>query len=185
MCQRVTPDPSEEGRAALAYLTARSWPCGNPPGLTFAIHGGLTMTELVSSSDHAPPRDSATGAQAGDPVFELHRGGKIAVSLSVPLESRDDLSMAYTPGVARVCTAIADQPELAGTYTWMANTVAVVSDGTAVLGLGDIGPAAAMPVMEGKAALFKRFAGVANRAFGPVSGRCCRRAAQRVTARRS
>jgi len=118
------------------------------------------MTELLSSSDHAPPRGSAPGARAGDPVFELHRGGKIEVSLSVPLDSRDDLSMAYTPGVARVCTAIADQPELAGTYTWVANTVAVVSDGTAVLGLGDIGPAAAMPVMEGKAALFKRFAGV-------------------------
>ena len=70
------------------------------------------------------------------------------------------LAMAYTPGVARVCTAIAEQPELAAEYTWVANTVAVVTDGTAVLGLGDIGPAAAMPVMEGKALLFKRFAGV-------------------------
>src|SRR6202020_58904 len=70
------------------------------------------------------------------------------------------LAMAYTPGVARVCTAIADEPELAADYTWVSNTVAVVSDGTAVLGLGDIGPSAAMPVMEGKSLLFKRFAGV-------------------------
>src|ERR1700729_3072778 len=79
---------------------------------------------------------------------------------TVPVAGPTDLSMAYTPGVARVCTAIADQPELAHTYTWVSNTVAGVSDGTAVLGLGDIGPAAAMPVMEGKSLLFKRFAGV-------------------------
>ncbi|HLH59813.1 MAG TPA: NADP-dependent malic enzyme [Streptosporangiaceae bacterium] len=90
----------------------------------------------------------------------MHRGGKIEVNPSVPVAGPEDLSMAYTPGVARVCSAIAERPELAGTYTWVSNTVAVVSDGTAVLGLGDIGPAAAMPVMEGKALLFKRFAGV-------------------------
>ena len=103
----------------------------------------------------------ATDSQyATDPVFQMHRGGKIEITSSVPVAGPDDLSMAYTPGVARVCTAIADQPELAHTYTWVANTVAVVSDGTAVLGLGDIGPAAAMPVMEGKALLFKNFGGV-------------------------
>ena len=119
------------------------------------------MTALSHASVHAPPGDCAPGGTlAADPVFQLHRGGKIEVNVSVPLAGRDDLSMAYTPGVARVCMAIAEQPELAGAYTWVANTVAVVSDGTAVLGLGDIGPAAAMPVMEGKAALFKRFAGV-------------------------
>src|SRR4051812_18378575 len=95
-----------------------------------------------------------------DPAFRLHRGGKIEVRLSVPLETRDDLSLAYTPGVARVCTAIAEQPLLADDYTWRANTVAVVTDGTAVLGLGNIGPAAALPVMEGKALLFKKFGGV-------------------------
>ncbi len=95
-----------------------------------------------------------------DPVFLLHRGGKIGMHPSVPVVGDDDLAMAYTPGVARVCDAIADQPELATRYTWVANTVAVVTDGTAVLGLGDIGPAAAMPVMEGKALLFKSFAGV-------------------------
>ncbi len=79
---------------------------------------------------------------------------------TVPLHGREDLSMAYTPGVARVCQAIAARPLLVDDYTWVSNTVAVVTDGTAVLGLGDIGPAAAMPVMEGKAVLFKQFGGV-------------------------
>src|SRR5690606_12407395 len=96
----------------------------------------------------------------GDPVFDLHRGGKMTVTPSVPLTSREDLSLAYTPGVARVCAAIATDPELAAEYTWVSHTVAVVTDGTAVLGLGDIGPRAAMPVMEGKAILFKQFGGV-------------------------
>jgi malate dehydrogenase (oxaloacetate-decarboxylating) len=100
-----------------------------------------------------PPRDA-------DPVFVMHRGGKIDVRPTVDVPDRAALAMAYTPGVARVCGAIADQPELVSEYTWAGNTVAVVSDGTAVLGLGDIGPAAAMPVMEGKALLFKRFAGI-------------------------
>src|SRR3954453_14038871 len=95
-----------------------------------------------------------------DPVFVLHRGGKMEIAQTVALEGREDLSMAYTPGVARVCEAIAARPELAHDYTWVSNTVAVVTDGTAVLGLGDIGPAAAMPVMEGKAVLFKQFGGV-------------------------
>ena len=90
----------------------------------------------------------------------MHRGGKIGVRPSVDVTDSAGLAMAYTPGVARVCTAIADAPELATDYTWVANTVAVVTDGTAVLGLGDIGPVAAMPVMEGKSLLFKRFAGV-------------------------
>ncbi|PBC76729.1 malate dehydrogenase (oxaloacetate-decarboxylating) [Streptomyces sp. TLI_235] len=95
-----------------------------------------------------------------EPVFDLHRGGKLETRSTVPLRDADDLSLAYTPGVARVCTAIAERPELAHEFTWAANTVAVVSDGTAVLGLGDIGPSAALPVMEGKALLFKEFAGV-------------------------
>ncbi|MBP2703407.1 NADP-dependent malic enzyme [Microbispora sp. RL4-1S] len=95
-----------------------------------------------------------------DPAFALHRGGKLEVRSTVPVRDADDLSLAYTPGVARVCTAIAESPELVNEYTWVPNVVAVVTDGTAVLGLGDIGPAAAMPVMEGKALLFKEFAGV-------------------------
>ncbi|HEX2771086.1 MAG TPA: NADP-dependent malic enzyme [Micromonosporaceae bacterium] len=95
-----------------------------------------------------------------DPVFALHRGGKMAVASTVPLASRDDLSLAYTPGVARVCEAIAADPSLAFDYTWVSHTVAVVTDGSAVLGLGNIGARAAMPVMEGKAVLFKQFGGV-------------------------
>jgi len=95
-----------------------------------------------------------------DPVFALHVGGKLETLPTIPLRDRDDLSMAYTPGVARVCSAIAADPELVHELTWKSNVVAVVTDGSAVLGLGDIGPAAALPVMEGKAVLFKTFAGV-------------------------
>jgi len=95
-----------------------------------------------------------------DRTFLLHVGGKIEQHNKVPLKTRDDLSMAYTPGVARVCAAIAEDRDRAFQYTIKRNTVAVVTDGTAVLGLGDIGPEAAMPVMEGKAMLFKEFAGV-------------------------
>jgi malate dehydrogenase (oxaloacetate-decarboxylating) len=93
-----------------------------------------------------------------DRTFLLHLGGKIEVVPRVPVKTRDDLSMAYTPGVARVSRAIADDPEAVWNLTIKRNTVAVVSDGTAVLGLGDVGPAAALPVMEGKAVLFKEFA---------------------------
>jgi malate dehydrogenase (oxaloacetate-decarboxylating) len=95
-----------------------------------------------------------------DPVHALHRGGKMEISCTVPLAGADDLSLAYTPGVARVCETIHADPEAAHELTWVSNTVAVVTDGTAVLGLGDIGPAASMPVMEGKAVLFKQFGGV-------------------------
>jgi malate dehydrogenase (oxaloacetate-decarboxylating) len=95
-----------------------------------------------------------------DRTFLMHLGGKIHMDSNAPVKTRDDLSMAYTPGVARVCQAIADNPDDAWNLTIKRNTVAVVSDGSAVLGLGDIGPAAAMPVMEGKALLFKEFGGV-------------------------
>src|ERR671923_2051713 len=98
--------------------------------------------------------------QVSDPTFLMHLGGKIEVVSKVPLKTRADLSMAYTPGVARICDAIYNDPDKVFTLTIKKNTVAVVTDGTAVLGLGDIGPAAAMPVMEGKAMLFKEFAGV-------------------------
>jgi malate dehydrogenase (oxaloacetate-decarboxylating) len=97
---------------------------------------------------------------ATDRTFQLHLGGKIELHNKSPLKTRDDLSMAYTPGVARVCRAIQRDSDRAFQYTIKRNTVAVVSDGTAVLGLGDIGRRAAMPVMEGKAMLFKEFAGI-------------------------
>src|SRR5713226_4132660 len=95
-----------------------------------------------------------------DRTFLLHLGGKIHMDSNAPVKTRDDLSMAYTPGVARVCQAIADDPDSVWNLTIKRNTVAVVTDGSAVLGLGDIGPEAAMPVMEGKALLFKEFGGV-------------------------
>jgi malate dehydrogenase (oxaloacetate-decarboxylating) len=104
--------------------------------------------------------DEVEVVSVSDRTFLLHVGGKIEVVPQSPVRTRDDLSMAYTPGVARVCTAIAEDVSKAWTLTIKANCVAVVSDGTAVLGLGDIGPHAAMPVMEGKAMLFKEFAGV-------------------------
>jgi malate dehydrogenase (oxaloacetate-decarboxylating) len=95
-----------------------------------------------------------------DPAFLLHRGGKLETRSTVPLRDRADLSLAYTPGVARVCSAIHDRPDLVYDLTWKSHVVAVVTDGSAVLGLGDIGPAAALPVMEGKAVLFKAFGGI-------------------------
>src|SRR6266702_1612812 len=104
--------------------------------------------------------DGVTVKHVSDRTFLMHLGGKIQVNGKVAVKTRDDLSMAYTPGVARVCMAIHDDPQKAYTLTIKANAVAVVTDGTAVLGLGDIGPKAAIPVMEGKALLFKEFAGV-------------------------
>ena len=93
-------------------------------------------------------------------ALKAHIGGKFAVTSKCPLETKEDLSLAYTPGVAEPCKEIAKNPELAYEYTSKGNTVAVISDGTAVLGLGNIGPLAGIPVMEGKAALFKRFANI-------------------------
>ncbi|KRV47159.1 malate dehydrogenase [Wenjunlia vitaminophila] len=103
---------------------------------------------------------NTAGDSAIDPAFALHRGGKMEVRATVPVRDASDLSLAYTPGVAKVCTAIAEQPTLVHDYTWTSQAVAVVTDGTAVLGLGDIGPKASLPVMEGKAILFKQFGGV-------------------------
>jgi malate dehydrogenase (oxaloacetate-decarboxylating) len=104
--------------------------------------------------------EGVTIRSVDDPVFLMHRGGKIEVSPRAPIKTRADLSMAYTPGVGRVAMAIHDDPNTVWTLTIKRNTVAVVTDGTAVLGLGDIGPEAALPVMEGKAMLFKEFGGV-------------------------
>jgi malate dehydrogenase (oxaloacetate-decarboxylating) len=93
-------------------------------------------------------------------IFDAHVGGKLTVGLTAAIDNKRDLSIAYTPGVAKVCTAIHENPGLAETHTWANRLVVVVSDGTAVLGLGNIGPSASLPVMEGKSALFKRFAGL-------------------------
>jgi len=115
------------------------------------------------ANDITQTLDSLPGVKVravSDRTFLIHLGGKIEVTPKVALRNRDDLSRAYTPGVARVCQAIAANPEDARRLTIKRNTVAVVTDGSAVLGLGNIGPAAALPVMEGKAALFKKFAGV-------------------------
>ena len=101
-----------------------------------------------------------TVRKVSDRTFLLHLGGKIEIQSKVPLKTRDDLSRAYTPGVARICQAIVEDPSDVRRLTMKRNTVAVVTDGSAVLGLGNIGPSAALPVMEGKAALFKRFADV-------------------------
>ena len=114
-------------------------------------------SEIVDSLQNI---DGVEVVNVSDRTFLMHLGGKIEIVSKIPLKTRSDLSMAYTPGVARVCEAINKDPEKAFNLTIKKNTVAVVSDGTAVLGLGDIGPAAAMPVMEGKAQLFKEFGGV-------------------------
>ena len=127
----------------------------------------IDITCDTVNADHADQITAAIRAHKGlivrkvsDRTFLLHLGGKLEVQSKVPLKTRDDLSRAYTPGVARICQAIVDDPADARRLTIKRNTVAVVTDGSAVLGLGNIGPAAALPVMEGKAALFKRFADV-------------------------
>ena len=127
----------------------------------------IDVTVAPRDGDHAEEIVEAMRGVAGvivhkvsDRTFLAHLGGKIEIKSKHPIRNRDDLSMVYTPGVARVCLAIHDNPEDARRLTIKRNTIAVVTDGTAVLGLGDIGPLAAMPVMEGKAALFKRFADI-------------------------
>ncbi len=134
---------------------------------TTGEHTIRAITVDCHGLEHRGEVITAVGAVSGarllettDRTFELHRNGKLHTGLNSPLKTRDDLSMAYTPGVARVCMAIHENRRKAFKYTIKSNTVAVVSDGTAVLGLGDIGPEAAMPVMEGKAMLFKEFADV-------------------------
>ncbi|HBE71007.1 MAG TPA: NAD-dependent malic enzyme, partial [Planctomycetaceae bacterium] len=156
----------------LGKLTSR---IGEANGLIGAIdvvdsrEGKITRDVTVNATnvEHGQKiADSLRGmpdlelVHVSDRVFLMHLGGKLEVTPRVPIKTRDDLSMAYTPGVARVCQAIADDEETAFTLTIKKNTVAVISDGSAILGLGNLGPKAAMPVMEGKAALFKEFAGV-------------------------
>jgi malate dehydrogenase (oxaloacetate-decarboxylating) len=162
--------PSAPG--SFAQIAAAVGAAGGDLGAIDLVRAGSEgtvrdVTVNAGDSDHGKQIVDAVRALPGvevqsvsDRTFLLHLGGKIEVVSKSPIRTRDDLSMAYTPGVARVCLAIADVPERAWSLTIKRNTVAVVSDGSAVLGLGDIGPEAAMPVMEGKAALFKEFGGV-------------------------
>jgi Malic enzyme, N-terminal domain/Malic enzyme, NAD binding domain len=164
---RLSPRPGSFGRVATAI---------GETGATLGaidlvrVEKGMKIRDITVAcidASHGERVAAAVGAIEGvtvhdvlDRTFQLHLGGKIEVTSTVPLKSRDDLSMAYTPGVARICSAIHDDVGRAWELTIKGNTVAVISDGTAVLGLGDIGPEAAMPVMEGKALLFKEFAGI-------------------------
>jgi malate dehydrogenase (oxaloacetate-decarboxylating) len=162
----------DDSQGILGLLTSAIGAAGGIVGAVDLVEsdGNYSLRDIVvdaSGRDHWEQILAAIGALVGaevidttDRTFLLHVGGKIEQHNRHPLKTRDDLSMVYTPGVARVCLAIADEPDKAFQYTIKRNTVAVVSDGTAVLGLGDIGPAAAMPVMEGKCCLFKEFAGV-------------------------
>ncbi len=164
---RLDNQPGVLGRLAVAI--------GEAGGNIFAIEGfvakGPTLERDIvvncRSTKHqeevvaiAEKVDGVDLIECYDRTFRMHEGGKIEVLPLMPVGDADDLSMAYTPGVARVCRAIAEDPSVADTHTIRKNTVAIVSDGTAVLGLGDIGPKAAMPVMEGKALLFKEFGNV-------------------------
>ncbi len=125
--------------------------------VTCATRGGEHVPEVIGS---LRALTGVTIGKVSDRTFLMHLGGKLRIESKVPIRNRDDLSLVYTPGVARVCLAIAENPEDARRLTIKRNTVAVVTDGSAVLGLGNLGPLAAMPVMEGKAALFKRFADI-------------------------
>jgi malate dehydrogenase (oxaloacetate-decarboxylating) len=161
------PDHKIVGQVATAIATAG----GVVTAIDVAESGRdrlvVDVTCSAGDADHALVLQAAVGEVAGvevhkvsDRTFLLHIGGKIEVSSKVPLRNRDDMSMAYTPGVGRVSMALANNPDDVRRLTIKGNSVAVVTDGSAVLGLGNIGPGAALPVMEGKAALFKRFADI-------------------------
>ena len=159
-CSAAWPWPSAMpggilGAVDLVESGARRDPCD----MTIKARDQRTRPDRSST----PPQDPLAGVRIvniSDRTFLMHLGGKIEIHNKAPIRTRDDLSMAYTPGVARVCLATRDDPQRAFALTIKQNTVAVVTDGTAVMGLGDIGPEAALPVMEGKAMLFKEFAGV-------------------------
>ncbi|MCZ6874377.1 MAG: NAD-dependent malic enzyme [bacterium] len=169
----VTVRVEIENRAGmLGQLTSKIGQLGGDLGAIdiVSVEQGIMVRDITINcrdQEHASSLVKAVGDIEGvklihhsDRTFLMHLGGKIEVNSRAPIRTRDDLSMAYTPGVARVCMAIYDEPGDVYHLTVKKNMVAVVTDGTAVLGLGDIGPAAAMPVMEGKCALFKEFAGV-------------------------
>ena len=163
----VPSDPASVGRLTTAVGTAGGAVTALDVTESHPDRIVVDVTCAASDQEHADRLTEALRAVEGvtirkvsDRTFLLHLGGKIEVRSKVPLRTRDDLSMAYTPGVARVCLAIAAQPDDVRRLTVKRNTVAVVTDGSAVLGLGNLGPAASLPVMEGKAALFKRFADI-------------------------
>jgi malate dehydrogenase (oxaloacetate-decarboxylating) len=163
----ASPSPSVVGELATAVgsagglVTAIDVSDSRPDRITVDVTcsavNGEHAAEIVEAMRAVA---SVTVHRVSDRTFLLHLGGKIAVESRVPLKTRDDLSMAYTPGVGRVALALAQRPEDVAKLTVKGNAVAVVTDGSAVLGLGNLGPGAALPVMEGKAALFKRFAGI-------------------------
>src|SRR6476661_7025688 len=181
---RAMPASAQYSVTVRVELDARQEPLGKLTAQIAEAGGALVSVDLIpgagpegkrvreftidaNSPEHWEQILRSIGSTRGarvlgftDRTFEMHKKGKIEQHNKYPLKTRDDLSMAYTPGVARVCEYIAEDKTKAFDYTIKANTVAVVSDGSAVLGLGDIGPEAAMPVMEGKAMLFKEFAEV-------------------------
>jgi malate dehydrogenase (oxaloacetate-decarboxylating) len=166
---RVETRPASDATAQLSRVVATAGGALTALDVSESSHDRLVIDLSCDAIDvaHAEQITDAirglegfTVRKVSDRTFLLHLGGKIEVTPKVSLRHRDDLSRAYTPGVARVCTAIAENPADARRLTIKRNTVAIVTDGSAVLGLGNIGPAAALPVMEGKAALFKRFADV-------------------------
>jgi len=158
--------------AVLGLVTSTIGDAGGSIGAIDIVEAGFDtlvrdITIAAGNDQHAQEIVEAVKAVPGvtfihfsDRVFLLHLGGKIEIKSKIPIQTRADLSLAYTPGVARICTAIYEDPAKVFTLTIKRNSVAVVTDGTAVLGLGDIGPAAALPVMEGKAMLFKEFANI-------------------------
>ncbi|WP_435770019.1 NAD-dependent malic enzyme [Nocardioides sp. SYSU DS0651] len=163
---RLHTDPDHGVVGAVATAISRAGGVVTAIDVADSSHDRLVVDVTCSSADaeHAAQLEEAVQAVAGvtvhkvsDRTFLTHLGGIVEIASKVPLKTRDDLSLAYTPGVGRVAAALADHPEDVRRLTIKGNTVAVVTDGSAVLGLGNLGPGAALPVMEGKAALFKRF----------------------------
>src|SRR2546421_1412488 len=154
---RLTTAVGEAGAIVTALDVVDSDPAHIIADVTCDTADSAHADQVVTTLEEL---DGVDVRKVSDRTFLLHLGGKIEVTPKVSLRNRDELSRAYTPGVARVCLAIAENPDDARRLTIKRNTIAVVTDGSAVLGLGNLGPAASLPVMEGKAALFKRFGGV-------------------------